>query len=326
MTKTKSSLKKRTLLDEYISKTHKEINENASKTLKSFSKDGDMISIDDSIHSVLIVWANDILNGNHETAVGMAASYKIAGITTKSVQCGEIPPLNFMDIGKAIPIAQSLFASLPLINSAIGSYIECIGKNMNAQCNESSFNYGVAMNIGANFANSSKASTLRIIGINIGNIMQCIDKEENYKTVNELIRQLPNNKYRKRLSEYVKSIYLEHTSISDSLNPPISPQTKPHHINTNHVTSNHDKTKSSLKKNKATKQKESDTINIGITSTKEDFEKAIKEISEKIPETSVTFCTEDDTEIANKNKKQKSKIVPKETATDEIKFATSGDE
>jgi len=306
MTKTKSSLKKRTLLDEYISKTHKEINENASKTLKSFSKDGDMISIDDSIHSVLIVWANDILNGNHETAVGMAASYKIAGITTKSVQCGEIPPLNFMDIGKAIPIAQSLFASLPLINSAIGSYIECIGKNMNAQCNESSFNYGVAMNIGANFANSSKASTLRIIGINIGNILQNIDIDDNYKQFLLSVKTLPNNKYTKRLKEYVTSILPKKTipsKIPDTMLP-------------------FPKKKSSLKKDKATKQKESDTINIDVTSTKEDFEKAIKQISEKVPEASVTFCTEDDTETVKKNKERKSKTIPKEKETNEITFNT----
>jgi len=312
MTKTKSSLKKRTLLDEYISKTHKEINENASKTLKSFSKDGDMISIDDSIHSVLIVWANDILNGNHETAVGMAASYKIAGITTKSVQCGEIPPLNFMDIGKAIPIAQSLFASLPLINSAIGSYIECIGKNMNAQCNESSFNYGVAMNIGANFANSSKASTLRIIGINIGNILQNIDVDDNYKQFLLSVKTLPNNRYTKRLKEYVTSILPKKTIPSKI--PETSPTTK---------------TKSSLKNDKATKQslsnnskKQKDTINIGVTGTKEDFEKAIKEISEKVPEASVTFCTEDDTETVKKNKERKSKTIPKEKETNEITFNT----
>jgi len=320
MSKKKSLQTKKNQLQEYIFHVQKEINDNAIKTLKPLYTDADIISIDDNIHPVLMVMASDILGGNHNTIIGMAASYKITGITVKSMQCGETPPINIMDIGKTIPIVQGLFASIPLINSAVGSYIECIGKNMNAQCNESSFNYGVAMNIGANFANSSKASTLRIIGINIGNIMQCIDKEENYKTVNELIRQLPNNKYRKRLSEYVKSIYLEHTSISDSLNPPISPQTKPHHINTNHVTSNHDKTKSSLKKNKATKQK--DTINIGVTGTKEDFEKAIKEISEKVPEASVTFCTEDDTETVKKNKERKSKTIPKEKETNEITFNT----
>ena len=79
-----------------------------------------------------------------------------------------------------------------------------------------------------------------------------------------------------------------------------------------------------VKKNKATKQKESDTINIGVTGTKEDFEKAIKEISEKAPVVdTVTFCTEDDTEITKKNKDRKTKYISKEPI-DTIKFA--GDE
>jgi len=316
MNKKKNKVNKKTQLEIYLEKTHSEINNRAIETLKSLYKDADMISIDDSIHPVLIILANDILSGNHDTAVGMAVSYKIAGIATKSIQCGETPTINIFDIGKALPLIQNIFSALPLINSAVGSYIECIGKNMNAQCNEISFNYGVAMNIGANNINTTKSPTLRSIGINIGNIIQCIDVDDNYKQFLLSVKTLPNNRYTKRLKEYVVSI-LPKKTIPSKIPDTILPIPKE---------------KSSLKNDKATKQslsnnskKQKDTINIGVTGTKEDFEKAIKEISEKIPETSVTFCTEDDTEIT-KNKKQKSKIVPKETATDEIKFTTSGDE
>ena len=312
MTKKKSSQTKKNQLQEYIFHVQKEINDNATKTLKPLYTDADMISIDDNIHPVLMVMASDILSGNHDTIIGMAASYKITGITVKSMQCGETPPINIMDIGKTIPIVQGLFASIPLINSAVGSYIECIGKNMNAQCNEISFNYGVAMNIGSNFANPGKSSVLRSIGINIGNITQCIDIDDNYKQFLLSVKTLPNNRYTKRLKEYVTSILPKKTILSKI--PETSSTTKE---------------KSSLKKDKATKQslsnskKQKDTINIGVTGTKEDFEKAIKEISEKIPETSVTFCAEDDTEIANKNKEKKTKYILKEP-TDTIKFA--GDE
>lgn len=309
MSKKKSLQTKKNQLQEYIYHVQKEINDNATKTLKPLYTDADMISIDDNIHPVLMVMASDILGGNHDTIIGMAASYKITGITVKSMQCGETPPINIMDIGKTIPIVQGLFASIPLINSAVGSYIECIGKNMNAQCNEISFNYGVAMNIGSNFANPDKSSVLRSIGINIGNIIQCIDVDDNYKQFLLSVKTLPNNRYTKRLKEYVASILPKKTipsKIPDTMLP-------------------FPKKKSSLKKDKATKQKESDTINIDVTSTKEDFEKAIKQISEKVPEVdTVTFCTEDDTEIANKNKKQKSKTIPKEP-TNEITFNT-GDE
>lgn len=315
MTKsTKKRSSKKSLLDEYLLKTQKEINESAIKTLKPINENADLISIDDTIHSTLLVLSADLLGGNHETAVGVAASYKITGITTKSIQCGEIPPINILDIGKAIPIVQNLFASIPLINSAIGSYIECIGKNMSAQCNETSFNYGVAMNIGANLVNSQKSPILRNIGINIGNIIQNIDKEENYKNTNELIKQLPNNKYRKRLSEYVKIIYTEKNTI--------------------------DKTKSSLKKEEkeTTKKPEvkvhtpetntSGTLNIDVIGTKEDFEKAIQEISEKIPEISntITFCTDDGDEIPKKKKESKPNQTPKKPISDKIKFATGENE
>lgn len=298
MTKRKSSQKKN-LLSEYIFKTQKEINDNAIKTLKPLYDNADMISIDDSIHSVLLILAGDILSGNHETLVGIASSYKITGITVKSMQCGETPPINIFDIGKVIPIVQGLFASMPLINSAVGSYIECIGKNMNAQCNEISFNYGVAMNIGANYASPQKSSTLRSIGINIGNIIQCIDIEDNYKQFLILVKTLPNNKYTKRLKEYVESIMPKKT-IPTTISSP--------------------KEGSSLKKEET---KELDTIKIGVIGTKEDFENAIKDISEKIPELNIKFSTEDDTEIVKKNKERKTKYIPKET-TEEIKFV--GDE
>ena len=306
MSKKKSLQTKKNQLQEYIYHVQKEINDNATKTLKPLYTDADMISIDDNIHPVLMVMASDILGGNHDTIIGMAASYKITGITVKSMQCGETPPINIMDIGKTIPIVQGLFASIPLINSAVGSYIECIGKNMNAQCNEISFNYGVAMNIGSNFANPGKSSVLRSIGINIGNITQCIDIDDNYKQFLLSVKTLPNNKYTKRLKEYVTSILPKKTipsKIPDTMLP-------------------FPKKKSSLKKDKATKQKESDTINIDVTSTKEDFEKAIKQISEKVPEASVTFCAEDDTETVKKNKERKSKTIPKEKETNEITFNT----
>lgn len=301
MRKTKSTKQKKDLLSEYIIKTSKEINENATTTLKPFNKDADLISIDDSLHSILLVLSIDILGGNHETAVGMAASYKITGIASKSVQCGELPQANIFDIGKLLPLAQNIFSSLPLINSAVGSYIECIGKNMNAQCNDVSFGYGVAMNIGGNYGNPKHAPTLRSIGINIGNIIQCIDVDENYKQFITSVKTLPQNRYTKRLKEYVESILPKKTIIT----------TIP-------------KGKSSQKKEE---QKDSDTIKIGVTGTKEDFDNAMKEISEKLPDVTVKFSTEDDTEIVNKIKerKAKEKTISKEH-TDEIKFATKEDE
>jgi len=161
------------------------------------------------------------------------------------------------------------------------------------------------MNIGSNFANPDKSSVLRSIGINIGNIIQCIDVDDNYKQFLISVKTLPNNRYTKRLKEYVASILPKKTTLSkipDTMLPI-------------------PKVKSSLKKDKSTK----DSVQIGVTGTKEDFEKAIKEISEKVPE-AVTFCAEDDIEISAKNKKQKSKTISKETATNTIKFATSGDE
>lgn len=308
MRKTKSIKQKKDLLLEYLIKTQKEINENAITTLKPFNKDADLISVDDSLHSILLVLSVDILGGNHETAVGMAASYKITCLATKSVQCGELPQANIFDIGKLLPLAQNIFSSLPLINSAVGSYIECIGKNMNAQCNEVSFGYGVAMNIGGNYGNSKHASTLRSIGINIGNIIQCIDIDENYKQFLISVKILPNNKYTKRLKEYVESILPKKTTLSKIPNTmlPIP------------------KEKSSLKKKE--ESKDVDTLKIGVTGTKEDFDNAMKEIS-KIPELAdIKFSAEDDTEIVNKTKerKTKEKIIPKES-TEEIKF-NIGDE
>ncbi len=295
MRKTKPTKPKKDLLSEYIIKVQKEINENATTTLKPFNKDADLISVDDSLHSVLLVLSIDLLGGNHETAIGMAASYKITGIATKSIQCGELPQANIFDIGKLLPLAQNVFSALPLINSAIGSYIECIGKNMNAQCNEVSFGYGVAMNIGANYVNPAKAPTLRQIGINIGNIIQCIDIDDNYKQFLSSVKTLPQNKFTKRLKEYVESILPKKTT-----------------------TTTIPKGKSSLKKEES---KDSDTLKIGVTGTKEDFDKAMKEISEKLPEVVVKFSTEDDTEIVNKNKERKAKIIQKEIP-EEIKFAT----
>lgn len=309
MSKKNSRVNKKTQLEIYLEKTHDEINNRAIETLKSLYKDGDMISIDDSIHPVLLLLSNQILGGNHETAVGMAASYKIAGLTTKSIQCGEIPAINIFDIGKALPLIQNIFSSLPLINSAVGSYIECIGKNMNAQCNEVSFNYGVAMNIGANCINTTKAPTLRSIGINIGNIIQCIDIDENHKQFLTSVKTLPQNKFTKRLKEYVESILPKKTVPSKI---PETPLPIP-------------KGRSSLKKEE---QKDSDTLKIGVTGTKEDFDNAMKEISEKLPKLNVVkFSVEDDTAIVNKTKerKTKEKIIPKES-TDEIRFATNNEE
>lgn len=217
-TKRKSSQKKN-LLEDYITKTHKEINDSAIKTLKPLNKDADIITIDDNIQPVLMVLSSDILSGSHDTIVGMAASYKITGLTTKSIQCGEVPKANIFDIGTIIPLVQSVMSSMPLINSAIGSYIECLGKNMVMQCNEISFNYGVAMNIGANFANPTKAPVLRNIGILIGNISQNIDVDENHKQFLSLVKTLPNNKYTKRLKEYVESIKSKEPKIEERSSP-----------------------------------------------------------------------------------------------------------
>lgn len=312
MTKERSSLKKKNLLQKYISRTHNEINLSASKTLKPIYKDTDVLSIDDGIQPILIVLANDILNGEHQKAVDTAASYKISALAMKSIQCGEVG-VGIPDIGALLPVLQGLMSSIPLITSAAGSFMECIGKNINVQCDERVFPYGLAMNIGANLSNTSHASTLQSIGICIGNILHDINKEDNYKNFAFLVKTLPPNRFRKRLSEYVKSIYDE--PISDSSNQHTPSQNKTNHIKANQITSKTTEERSSLK------EEEMNAIKIGVIGTRENLNKAIEEIKNDPLLNEIKFSVEDDSAIAEKVKVQKKKVKEVKIETnDEIKF------
>lgn len=291
---------KKSLILEYILKTHNEINLSASKTLKPIYKDTDVLTIDDGIQPVLIVLANDILNGEHQKAVDTAASYKLSALAMKSIQCGEVG-VGIPDIGALLPVIQGLMSSIPLITSAAGSFMECIGKNINVQCDERVFPYGLAMNIGANLANTQKASILQSIGICIGNIIYNINTEKNYKNSALLVKTLPSNKYRKRLSEYIKSIYEETTKQIPS--------------------------KKKIEERSSLKEEESNTIKIGVIGTKENLNKAIEDIKNEPLLNGIKFSVEDDGDIIKKTTEQKKKVEEVKIDTNnEIKFATQDGE
>lgn len=198
---------KKNQLEQYLKKTHSEINDKAVSSLKGITTETDIVAIDEDLKPILVVLSSDILNNSHQTAIDNAALLKLSVLGIKAYNAGQIQFPQNMDIGSLPTVLQSVATLVPSLTGCVGSLIECMGKNIKQQTNDTIFQYGLAAHIGA--SNSPKSITLQEIGIQIGNLDNNINKEASYQKFKELVKSLPNNKYRKRLIELADKLYKE---------------------------------------------------------------------------------------------------------------------
>lgn len=207
---------KKNQLEVYTDKVFSEINKKAIASLKGITTETDIISIDNDIKPILVVLSSDIIGNPHQAAIDNAALLKISVLGIKAYNTGQVQLPGNMDLNSLPNILQNIASLLPSLTGCIGSFVECFGKNMKQQTNDTVFQYGLAMHIGA--SNSPKQQTMQEIGVQIGNIDNNIDKEASYHTFNELVKSLPNNKYKKRLVELVNKLYKEEKEVSEAIN------------------------------------------------------------------------------------------------------------
>ena len=198
---------KKNQLEQYLKKTHSEINQKAVSLLKGITTETDIVAIDEDIKPILVVISSDIIGGSHQTAIDNAALLKLSVLGIKAYNAGQIQFPQNIDINSLPGVLQNIASLIPSLTGCVGSLIECMGKNMKQQTNDTIFQYGLAAHIGT--SNSPKSTALQEIGIQIGNLDNNINKEASYQKFKELIKSLPNNKYRKRLVELAEKLYNE---------------------------------------------------------------------------------------------------------------------
>lgn len=321
--------KKKNLLQEYIESTNSEINErilsSVSKLLPTDKDNIELIaSVDNDIKPLLVVLISDTLNGNHEKAINNAALYKCKSLFGKGIESGAmqpgIPNINIFDVNSITHVIQNIPSILDLMNTSIGSLVECYGRNMNQGYPQEVLEYSIACTTGANCSNNT--IDVRDLGICIGKLYTGKKNEDEYNKFLKLIKKLPNNKHRKRLQELVKSVY----ESSDELISDVSPQIKPNHTKSNQdissqttsiQTTSNNKEKSSLKELLDESNSLSDKI----------MEQCDK-IKDVLDEERITFIVEDDTNIVEQNKRRKSntKELKTNVSDTETRFATEGNE
>lgn len=198
---------KKTKLESYLDNINNEINERAIKLAKPITEETDIIKIDNDIKPLLLVISSDVLGEEHGKAVENAAIYKIVVLGIKAYNTGQIQFPQNIDINSLPGVLQNVASLLPSLTGCVGSLIECMGKNMKQQTNDTIFQYGLAAHIGA--SNSPKSPIMQELGISMGNLDNNINKEVSYQKFKELVKSLPNNKYRKRLIELAEKLYKE---------------------------------------------------------------------------------------------------------------------
>lgn len=210
-------------VDEYIAKTHSEINNKLVSTFNGVIPEISVITIDDDIKPVLLVLSNDVCGGNHEQGVDNAVIFKCCNFAVKAMREGSISPTSGFDLTGMIGIMHHAILMMPSVANTIGSFMECFGKNIKQGSEDTIFQYGLAMFTGANLTSSDKSPQLQLIGISIGKIIEGTNKKENQVLVKPLVKNLPNNKYRKRLEELVDKLCIEAPSeeavVPDTLSP-----------------------------------------------------------------------------------------------------------
>lgn len=207
--KKKSSPKKvKVTLDRYLSETNQEINIRASNIITKITPEFDInvLSIDNDIRPFLVVLSSDLLNNDKELAYNNAAIMKTIILGLKATQ-------ENISIPSSLPVPDmfTLIASLgPGITSLAGitsSTIECTLKNLTRGDESNIFQYGLCLHIGS--AGNINNGLMYDIGILIGNIQTNKYPDDNYTKLKELLKKLPDNKYKKLFYEYTEHIYNE---------------------------------------------------------------------------------------------------------------------
>jgi len=232
-----SSRKKKSQLDTYLTKTHNEINNCAEDIVCKVvpELEPSVVRIDDDIRPVLTVLFSDIFGGSHETGVTSAGTVKCIMLAMKASQEGCLPePIPVPDIMSVLPALGTAF------NTAIAtmsSLTECLGKNI-SRCDDADvFQYGWCSHLGC--VGHLMSGIAYDIGICIGNICNDKQPDRNYKTASELIKKLPNSRYKKRLIELINRLYTKVKQPEQKeQQPEPEPDTQQQHLSSKHTENN----------------------------------------------------------------------------------------